>query len=254
MQRSNKKNPLRFAGIVCLMMMAMAGLAQAQTATSSQHPAQNPLGEKYDTKLPVEISSDNLEVLQQQSKAIFKGNVLAVQGKVRLKADTMIVHYKQKTDQAAQPVKPTPTPAPSATNSGAGTGSMGAITLIEVEGNVLMATPEESAKGDKGNYQVEEKLLHLTGENVILTRDKNILRGTELVYNLETGRSVLTNKGAAVSGTNDGRVRGVFVPTEDKNKNTGKEKSTGNLAAPTPVLPTPIPAPTGPTPVPSITH
>jgi lipopolysaccharide export system protein LptA len=113
---------------------------------------------------------------------------------------------------------------------------MGAISLIEVEGNVFMATPDESAKGDKGDYQVDEKLLHLFGDNVILTRDKNILRGTEMVYNLETGRSVLTNHGTKV-GPNGGRVRGVFVPNQDNGKNgnakvTKTKKKPGDGATP----------------------
>src|SRR5262249_14955980 len=152
-------------------------------------------------KLPVEISSDNLEVFQNQNKAIFKGNVIAVQGRIRLAADTMIVHYKQKSDQSGQQ-QPPKVKATSSQHSG----SMGAITLIEVEGHVFLATPEESAKGDRGDYQVPEKLLHLTGDNVILTRGRNILRGNALVYDLESGHSNLTNNGQKVTGKNKGRV------------------------------------------------
>jgi lipopolysaccharide export system protein LptA len=236
------KNIRFFAAITCLVTALSLG-AQAEVNVSTT-PASGPskIGDKYDTKLPVEISADNLEVLQHENKAIFKGNVIAVQGQIRLTGDTMIVHYRQKTDQpaGAQPAKPAPTPAPAnpaAANSSpvAAQGAMGAITLIEMEGHVFAATPEESAKGDKGDYQVDEKLLHLTGDNVTLTRDKNILRGTALVYNLETGRSVLTNNGAKVGGTNGGRVRGVFVPNEeDKNKDKNKTKSKSS-AAPTPV-------------------
>jgi lipopolysaccharide export system protein LptA len=156
---------------IASLLLLPAG-AIAETTAAKAPAAPNPLGDKYDTKLPVEISSDTLEVLQQQNKAIFKGNVIAVQGKIRLNADTMIVHYKQKSDQPGQPASPAQ-PAPAGKTDAPGSsaqGSMGAISLIEVEGNVFMATPEESAKGDKGNYQVDEKLLHLTGDNDILTR------------------------------------------------------------------------------------
>jgi len=95
---------------------------------------------------------------------------------------------------------------------------MGNITLIEVEGNVVIATPEETAQGDKGDYQVATRIIHLTGTNVTLTRGKNILRGTTLEYNMETGRSVFTN---GASKSSDTRVRGVFVPNkaeDSKNK------------------------------------
>ncbi len=210
-------------GLACLVSLMTVPDVYAQTTQAKTGTAA--VAQKYDTKLPVEISADNLEVLQNESKAIFKGNVIAVQGKIRLNADKMIVHYKQNGSQPGQPAQPAPKPAPASTADAQS--AMGAITLIEVEGNVFAATPEESAKGDKGNYQVDEKMLHLTGDNVILTRDKNILRGTELEYNLETGRSVLTNHGTKVNGPNGGRVHGVFVPnseSKDKDKDTPKEK------------------------------
>jgi lipopolysaccharide export system protein LptA len=244
-----------FAALACL---ALAAAGHAETPPKKPDSVAGQAAEKYDTKLPVEISADNLEVLQHDNKAIFKGNVIAVQGKIRLKADTMIIHYKQKDQRPAQPAQTPAAPVvakTTATSASSDTAGMGAITLIETEGNVFVATPEESAKGDKGNYQVPEKMLHLTGDNVILTRDKNILRGTELEYNLETGHSVLTNKGGKVDGTNGGRVRGVFVPTNDQSKDKGKDKSAGKTknsvkpdaqpSAPAPATPAPA-APSAP--------
>jgi len=137
------------AVLACFMAIGeTADAKKAQPAKPNQVTGQ--LSEKYDTKLPVEISSDKLEVLQNENKAIFKGNVVAVQGKIRLSSETMIVHYKQKDDKEGQATK---VKASSSQDSG----SMGAITLIEVQGNVLVATPEESAKGDNGNYEVPRK-------------------------------------------------------------------------------------------------
>jgi len=221
------------------MMIALASGAGAATPATAAAPATpDPLkaqmSEKYDTKLPIEISADNLEVLQHENKAIFRGNVIAVQGKIRLKSDVMIIHYKEKGGT------PTPAPVKPASAPATDSGVAGSITLIEVEGNVFAATPEESAKGDKGDYVVADKLLHLYGKNVVLTRDKNILKGTELVYNLETGRSVLTDNGTEVGEGNKGRVRGVFVPA-DKPQGKGTTKT----AAPvTPVTSATITTPT----------
>ena len=161
--------------------------------------------QKDNSKLPIEISSKTLEVLQNEQKAIFIGDVIAVQGDTRLKSDKMIVHYKQKDDKnaASKPVAATPTPQTQ--------GDMGAITSIDVEGHVLVTNPEETAQGDRGNYDVLTRIIHLFGDNVILTRDKNILRGTALEYNMATGHSVFTNE----AGGNT-RVRGVFVPKDNK--------------------------------------
>jgi len=71
-------------------------------------------------------------------------------------------------------------------------------------------------------------MLHLTGKNVILTRGKNILRGNALVYNLETGHSILStgdSKGNSSKGNQ--RVRGVFVPNQEESgaKEKGKNPS-----------------------------
>ncbi len=198
-----------------ILGMVLLGLAFAQHAYAAQAPAASAATEKdpakFNTSLPVEITSDTLEVLQHENKAIFKGNVTAVQGQVRLKSDSMVVHYKQKGGTQPEAPKPTPDPGKPAT-----TGDMGAITLIEVFGNVLVATPQESAKGDKGDYEVATRILHLFGSNVVLTRDKNIMRGTALEYNMETGRSILTNGNNVVNGKPTGaRVRSVFVPNQD---------------------------------------
>ena len=106
---------------------------------------------------------------------------------------------------------------------------MGAITLIEVQGNVFMATPQESARGDRGNYDVPTRMLHLYGSNVVLTRDKNIMRGTALEYNMATGRSILTNGSQPVGSPSSGtRVRSVFVPSQNQNGQTPSNGTPGN--------------------------
>jgi len=200
-----------------LLMILLSCMVTCGASAAATGPVSPMANSKYNTKLPIEISSDTLEVLQQENKAIFKGNVIAVQGQMRLKSDVMIVHYRQQDNKNAAPKPAEPPQAPKTQ------GEMGAISLIEVEGHVFVASPEESAQGDKGDYNVDDKTIHLFGDNVVLTREKNILRGTALEYNLATGRSVLTNGSKVVSGKNDGRVRGVFVPNQD-NKTPDKDK------------------------------
>ena len=130
----------------------------------------------------------------------------------------MIVHYQQKSEQDSTQKKAAPKPQVSQSQGNSPDAAMGAITLIEVQGNVIVATPEESAKGDTGDYHVASKIIHLFGNNVTLTRDKNILRGTALEYNLETGRSVLTSGENTTTSQHGGRVRGVFVPNQQPSR------------------------------------
>ena len=57
-----------------------------------------------DTKQPIEITADNLEVQQQQRLAVFKGNVDARQGEIRLAqshAFATVEIVRESADQAA---------------------------------------------------------------------------------------------------------------------------------------------------------
>lgn len=150
-------------------------------------------GLKADSKQPIDITADSLEVLQEKQVAIFTGNVLAVQGKMRLSADTMKVHYK---------------------NGGESKSGEQGISKIEVIGKVYLSTPEESARGAKGTYDVDKERLTLT-DSVVLTRGENIVKGAALEYDLASGRSRIIGGAAtseSVEAGKGGRVKGRFVP------------------------------------------
>ena len=181
-----KKILLSAGALVALLLSAGAGFAQ-----------NSPIA--MDSKEPIEVASDTLEVLQNEKKAIFTGNVIATQGKIKMRGATMTIFYRESNTGGAE--------APAADTSDAlGKG----IYRIEAEGNVIFTTPTEIAEGRKAVYDVDAQTITLN-EDVTLTRGKNILKGTAMTYNLATGRSVLSSAGAT-PGT--GRVRGLFVPEE----------------------------------------
>lgn len=172
-------NTLRNA-VLILALTASTAFAQAAPAKLSKDE-------------PIEIVSDALEVLQNENKAIFTGNVIATQGTINMRSDVMTVFYRDAPDTA-----------------GGSTGK--GIYRIDSDGNVVFTSPTETAKGDKSIYNVDANTIDLMG-NVLLTRGQNVLKGTKLVYNLDTGRSVLTSGGGAVTGS--GRVRGLFMPGDN---------------------------------------
>ncbi|MDG1286506.1 MAG: lipopolysaccharide transport periplasmic protein LptA [Rickettsiales bacterium] len=152
---------------------------------------------KLDSDLPIEIAADTLEVLQEKRMAIFSGAVEAVQGNITLKAQSMKVYYREAGKQSA-------------------TANLGAVSRIEVERDVLLTMPEESASAQNGVYNVDKQMVTLVGD-VVLARGKNMLRGGRLDYNLKTQKSLLTSGEAAAakdggSKPSGGRVKGVFVP------------------------------------------
>lgn len=157
---------------------------------------------KRDQRTPIEITADALEVLQEENRAIFSGHVVAVQGDLRLTANNMTVYYN-----------------PDANKEKKSKGQKdNAIDKIDALGNVLLATPEETASGKHGVYDVQKQNIRLTGD-VKLTRGENILEGDALVYSFATGKSKITSAAAsAKSGSGkrgSKRVRALFVPAKD---------------------------------------
>lgn len=149
---------------------------------------------------PIEINSDSLEVLQNESRAIFSGHVVAVQGQMRLKSDKMIVHYRKAEEQ-----------------KGGSAEGKSAIDKIEVQGNVFLSSPEETASGASGTYDVTREEVVLIN-NVVVTRGQNVLKGDRLTYNLGTGKSVISSAGATQETGKKQRVRALFVPGSEEKK------------------------------------
>lgn len=154
--------------------------------------AADPVPFRHDGKTPIDISADNLDISQTDGRAVFTGHVVAIQGEVRLTAEKMIVHYEKSTpaDQKKQ--------------------AAGGIRKIEVEKDVFLSTPGETASGGRGVYDVARQQIVLE-QNVVLTKDKNTLKGERLVYDFTTGKSALASHDPAAP-EKKARVRALFVP------------------------------------------
>lgn len=129
----------------------------------------------FDTGQPVEVSADQLSVDQGTGQAVFDGNVLVVQGDVRLTAGRIVVVY--------------------AKDSG---GNASGIDRLEADGGVTFVTATDAAEAQNAVYSVADGMVTLSGE-VLLTQGPNALAGERLVLNLADG-----------SGRMEGRVRTVF--------------------------------------------
>ena len=125
-----------------------------------------------DSSEPIEITSDALEIEQKRGLAIFTGSVVASQGNLILRAEVVTVYYGDHLDnQTGEPLQ-------------------GQISKIEASGDVFFSTLEETARSEKGIYNVEGEKITLSG-GVVLTRRDNVLRGELLELDLKTGRSRL---------------------------------------------------------------
>jgi lipopolysaccharide export system protein LptA len=179
---------------------AMLAMTVFVCISATAYAAANPLASgKYNTSGPIEINADTLEVFQEENRAVFSGHVVAIQDKVRLKSDKMNVFYSE----------------PSADKKEAG--DQGAIKKIEVEGSVFLSTPEETASGTTGLYDVAGQKIFLNN-NVVLTRGKNVLKGDKLVYNFATGVSTVNGGGVDQATGGKQRVRALFTPEKNNEK------------------------------------
>ena len=150
---------------------------------------------RHDSALPIEITADRLEVVQPERVAIFTGQVDAVQGDMVLSADQLRVYYNAENQEAGSAV-----PGGSS------------IRRIEAEGNVFLSSPEQTAQGKTGVYDVAGDQLTLQG-SVVLTQGDDVIRGDRLEVELASGRSrVLAAEGASAGGGPSERVRALFVP------------------------------------------
>lgn len=146
---------------------------------------------QHDTRQPLDISAERLEMQQKQGRAIFSGAVQVTQGKLTLRSDNMTVFYALEDDKRDP-----------------------AISRLDAEGAFRLTSETETLSGDWGIYDVDRQLVTVGGD-VSFTQGTTELKGSRLEFDLVSGTAKLD--GEATEQT-DGRVRGSFtVPskTED---------------------------------------
>ena len=141
--------------------------ATAQSSVSVGVPRQ-------DTSLPVEVTSESLTVEDEEGVAIFEGNVVVVQGTMRLTAPWIRVDYVESEEGRT------------------------VITEMNAKDGVTYVNGPEAAESEKATYWPEDGDLVMTGD-VMLTQGKRIMEGERLTVDLALGTGVM-----------EGGVRTVF--------------------------------------------
>jgi lipopolysaccharide export system protein LptA len=163
----------------------LASLLIAGSAVAAPAPGH------HDASQPIAVSSDRFVVEKSPAASgsgtiagTYVGNVIITQGDVRLRADTVRILLVE-----------------------------GHAQKVFANGHIVVDSPNTgTATGDAGVYDVVPRLVTLTG-HVVLTKDKNVMRGAQLTVNLVSGVAQL---GGGVTGTHGtsggGRVQGLFTP------------------------------------------
>ncbi|WP_348539091.1 LptA/OstA family protein [Ruegeria sp. R8_1] len=143
------------AGIALLSSVLSVSAQQTQVAFGVQ---------KADPSLPVEVTSESLNVNQEDGSAEFIGNVIVIQGEMRLTAERVLVIYN-------------------ADRSG--------IERMEATEDVVLVSPPDAAEGDWAEYTIDSGVIVMRG-NVLLTQGPSTISGDQMNANLTTGTATMT--------------------------------------------------------------
>lgn len=163
------------AAVAASVLVAPA-MGQEQTSALKGH----------NTRAPVDVSADRIEVQDRADRAVFSGKVVARQGDLTLNAARVTVAYS----------------------------SQGGVQIdrIDAAGGVTVHSPTETAVGQFATYDLRNRLITMIG-NVTLTRGESHVTGHRLVLNMDSGRAVMDGGGTGPAGTTSagGRVSGHFT-------------------------------------------
>tara|TARA_R110002072_G_scaffold185280_12_gene342102 strand:- start:1798 stop:2604 length:807 start_codon:yes stop_codon:yes gene_type:complete len=122
---------------------------------------------------------DSLEYWEKRNLAVARGNAIAERGENKLRADVLTAHFYKDAKGKSR------------------------VRQVDAFDNIVITTPDEIVRSNRGVYDVETGIAKLTG-SVKITRGTNQLNGEYAEVNLNTGVSRLFGKG--------GGVRGIFTP------------------------------------------
>jgi lipopolysaccharide export system protein LptA len=209
-----------FAAALAFSMVSAYALAQqparGATAQAPKPAAEAPPKKEKDrsnplanigtgNKEPINIDADRLDVYDKEQRAVFRGNVIAVQGETTIRCSTMSVFYERQSQGqkgAGGQKRPHAASQGSAQND--------SIKQIDCAGPVTVVSKDQVATSDNASFDRASNKVVLTG-NAALSQCQNVTRGEKIVYDLNT-------QVANVETAPGGRVRALFVPNNDEDK------------------------------------
>lgn len=172
-----------------LVLTVPAGIQPASAQNAPKERAAG-FGNFGASKEPIKIDADQLDVYDKEGRAVFTGNVVAVQGESTMNCTLMTVLYEQKREGQ---------------NAAAGPGADdSAIKKIDCKGPVTIVSKTQVATGNDAVFDRVANKIYLIG-NAALSDGPNVTRGERVVYDLNSGVANVETKPG-------GRVRALFVP------------------------------------------
>lgn len=181
---------------------------------------------KTDPNAPFDIDAARLDVDDDAKRAVFRGDVRAVQGDFVLKAAELTATYAGSAAFGGNDAEAAKQPAAQ-------------LRHIRARRKVEVTSMDgQKATGDWADFDPRANTASLGG-NVVLVQGDNVVRGTSLVIDMNTGESVIKTDASAQNArpsvSADGtataesapakRPSAVFYPGQIKNNGDNKKKS-----------------------------
>lgn len=154
---------LQLLGLAALALVAHATAVQAQSSGT------------------VDIEASEMEILETDKRAVFKGDVVAKRPNDTIRCQEMVVEYVDVKQSDGS--------------------SNTEVDSLDCKSAVTIVTDTQTITGDLAQFALRKDVLTVTG-NVKVVQGKTVIRGPRLTVDLK-------NKRTKMEG---GRVKGQFVP------------------------------------------
>ena len=132
---------------------------------------------RQDPSAPVEVTADNLDVDQATGAANFAGNVVIVQGEMRISADEVVVVYSR---------------------------DRGRIERFDAMGDVVLVSGPDAAEAQRAEYDIDAGVIVMTGD-VLVKQGQSALSAERMTVDLDGGTARMS-----------GRVRTILQTGQDR--------------------------------------
>jgi lipopolysaccharide export system protein LptA len=207
-------------------------LATLNAQAAANKPTQgSPLLPGGNSKEPISIEADKLVYFDKEQKAIYSGNVVAIQGDTRLTCSIMTVHMTKTAAAGAPAAGASVAGAPAAGASVAGAPAVkvadaapapsaesSSVSHLDCAGPVTVLSKTQTATGDSAVYDKPQNKIWIFG-HVTLSDKGNVTKGDKLTYDLTSGQATVD-----IGGTS-GRVKGLFLPGSSDDAAAAKPKA-----------------------------
>lgn len=160
-----------------MALVLLVALAAGAVGPAAAQGTELRLGQSLQlSDAPLDITADDLEVDQANGVTVFRGNVRASQGGLRLRAGQVALEYRPRADGEGQ-----------------------RIDRLVASGGVTLVTPGEAIEAAEATYSLSAQTLDMRGD-VVFVQGENVLSGDRFAADLRAG-----------TGRMQGRVRTIIT-------------------------------------------